>query len=258
MDTEQPQFAVIGVGRFGAFWGRELSRFFPVSFYDVDAGRAAQVAPYGRWESLETCLQKDYIFLTIPIRRLEDFLKQHGGAIRAGSVVLDCASVKLAVQEWFTAHLPESVYYAASHPLFGPDSSRTGIRGHRIVVVPGRIARSRLERMYRLLDRLGLRIISTTAEEHDRAMARTQALTHWLGRSLTAFGVGPESIDTHGYRLLAQVAEWASRDSRELFQDMHQFNPFTQDVRARFRDALTGLDAELSSLTANPAPEDET
>ncbi|MCA9755350.1 MAG: prephenate dehydrogenase [Candidatus Eisenbacteria bacterium] len=254
MKADRPRYGIIGYGRFGELVVRYLEAYGRLVV--CDPGR--QVPFPLQNGSLEAAASARAVILAVPIRMLEDTLQSLRPHLTPGTVVVDVASVKSLPMQWMETHLPPDVDYVGTHPLFGPDSSRTGIRGHRIVVVPGRIARSRLERMYRLLDRLGLRIISTTAEEHDRAMARTQALTHWLGRSLTAFGVGPESIDTHGYRLLAQVAEWASRDSRELFQDMHQFNPFTQDVRARFRDALTGLDAELSSLTANPAPEDET
>ncbi|MCB0305036.1 MAG: prephenate dehydrogenase [Calditrichaeota bacterium] len=237
MDTQQPQFAVIGVGRFGAFWGRELSRFFPVSFYDVDAGRAAQVAPYGRWESLETCLQKDYIFLTIPIRRLEDFLKQHGDAIRAGSVVLDCASVKLAVQEWFTAHLPESVYYAASHPLFGPDSARNSLANHTITLQPGRIPFQQYDLLAELFThRMGLRVLNISAEEHDRMMAYNLSLIHHLGRTFHKMQIGKLPLIMANLERMNHISRIAANDTEELFQDFYRFNPYAARVRDDFME----------------------
>ncbi|MEZ4648654.1 MAG: prephenate dehydrogenase [Candidatus Eisenbacteria bacterium] len=243
MKADRPRYGIVGYGRFGELVVRYLEAYGRVVIHDP----ARQIPFPLANSSLAEVASARAVIVAVPIRFLEKTLQDLRPHLAEGTIVVDVASVKSLPMSWMETHLPANVDYVGTHPLFGPDSARTGIRGHRIVVVPGRISSSRLERMRRLFDRAGLRIIATTAEQHDLAMARTQALTHWLGRSLTAFGVGPESIDTHGYRLLTQVAEWSSRDSWELFEDMHRFNPFTAEVRERFTKALTGLDAELSA-----------
>ena len=60
------ELSIIGAGRFGYFWGKHLSKYFPVSFYDIDQEREKDVQKIGQWDSLENCLNKKYIFLTIP------------------------------------------------------------------------------------------------------------------------------------------------------------------------------------------------
>ena len=75
MSNDQIEFSVVGIGRFGAFWGKHLSNFYSTCFYDIDQGKRNLVKNYGVWKNLETCLAKDYIFLTIPIRKIPEFLE---------------------------------------------------------------------------------------------------------------------------------------------------------------------------------------
>ena len=243
MRESRPRFGVFGFGRFGQMVVRELEPHGEVVVHDPGNPPAFPV----RKVSLEEAASARSVILAVPIRAIDDVLRSVSPHLQPGTLVLDVASVKTYPLTWMGAILPPHVDFVGTHPLFGPDSAKTGISGHRIVLVPGRIEPLRLDRMHRFLHRIGLRTVSTTPEAHDRAMARTQALTHWLGRALNDFGAGPESIDTHGYRLLLQVATWAGRDRRELFEDMHRFNPFATEVRTRFRTALDLLDAELVS-----------
>jgi len=243
MEEPRPEVGVLGFGRFGQMVVRELEPHTVVVVHDPVHPGSFPV----RNVSLEQAAAARVVLLAVPIRELPDVLRSLVAHLQPGTLVLDVASVKTYPLAWMEEILPPEVDFVGTHPLFGPDSAKTGLSGHRIVLVPGRIAPLRLERMHRFLHRLGLRTVSTTAETHDRSMARTQALTHWLGRALEAFGAGTESIDTHGYRLLLQVATWSSRDRRELFEDMHRFNPYAREVRDRFRAALESLDRDLTA-----------
>lgn len=243
MRESRPRFGVLGFGRFGQMVVRELEPHGEVVVHDPHETAAFPV----RNVSLEQAATARSVILAVPIRRLEETLRTLVPHLQAGTLVVDVASVKTYPLSWMESILPSDVDYVGTHPLFGPDSAKTGLSGHRMVIVPGRIGPVRLDRMHRFLHRIGLRTVTTTTEVHDRAMARTQALTHWLGRALGEFGAAQESIDTHGYRLLLQVSTWASRDQRQLFEDMHRFNPYSAEVRARFRAALESLDGDLTS-----------
>ena len=76
-----------------------------------------------------------------PQFKIEDFLKRNKQHFKKGSVIVDCASVKVPVLDWFENHLPDDVYYIASHPLFGPDSARNKLRDNVIMVMPGKVPR---------------------------------------------------------------------------------------------------------------------
>ena len=51
---------------------------------------------------------------------------------------------------------------------------------------------------------MGLVVIESTPEDHDKQIAVSLALTHFIGRALSEFGAGPLEIDTEGYSRLLQ------------------------------------------------------
>lgn len=77
---------------------------------------------------------------------------------------------------------------------------------------------------------LGLRVLEMTPEEHDRLAARSQGITHFIGRVLTEFGIAPTPIDTEGCRDLQLVVEQTCHDSFELFHDLENYNPYTMEM----------------------------
>ncbi len=234
--TNQPPFAaaIIGCGRFGAFWGKHLSQHVPVSFYDVDKSRRSEVEAYGEWTSLKNCLQKDVVFLTIPIRHMHAFLQKHATDFADGSIVIDCASVKIAVVRWFRETLPASVFYVASHPLFGPDSGAAGIQGQKITLSPGRIPFRHYRALVALFDKMGLLVLSMNAEEHDKLMAFNLSLIHHLGRTFHDMQIDKLSLVMANLDKMNWIARVAANDSLELFQDFYRYNPYAEVVRDHF------------------------
>ncbi len=234
MKTEKPTFSVIGAGRFGSFWGMHLSRRVPVSFFDRDARRRESIAPPAKWAALETCLTCDYVFLTIPIRHIAGFLQKNAAKFPAGTVVIDCASVKIAVEEWFRNYLPPHVHFVASHPLFGPDSAAGGIAGHTITLCPGRIPFRKYRYLVDLFYKMKLQVISMSPEEHDKLMAYNLSLIHHLGRTFHYMQIDKLSLVMANLDKMNWISRVAANDSMELFQDFYRYNPFAEVVRDNF------------------------
>jgi prephenate dehydrogenase len=88
-------------------------------------------------------------------------------------------------------------------------------------------------------------VIETTAENHDRQIAVSLSLTHFIGRSLAAFGAEPLDIDTEGYKRLMHILGVVSHDTIQLFEDMHAYNPFAKQKRQDFIDAMTAIHERL-------------
>lgn len=246
MENNTIEFAIIGAGRFGAFWGRHLSQFYPVYFYDIDASRESLIEPFGNRASLEACLEKPFIFLTIPIRRIEGFLKGHAVDFKPGTVLIDCASVKMIVINWFQQHLPEHIYFAASHPLFGPDSARNGLEDHTIALIPGRIP----FRYYTMLvdlfaEKMHLRVLNISAEEHDRLMAYNLTLIHHLGRTFDDMQISQLALKMASLSKLNHIARVTMNDSEELFYDFHYFNSFAREVEEQFISSFNKISEKI-------------
>jgi prephenate dehydrogenase len=225
------EFSIIGAGRFGSFWGRHLSNFHPTCFYDTDPDKEASIKRFSDWQTLETCLQKKYIFLTIPIGKLEDFLKKNAVHIKPSSIVIDCASVKEPVIQWFEKYLPADVYYVASHPLFGPDSARLRLNDHLMVLMPGRVPFADYRFLVRFLtDKFKLQVYNMTAEEHDEMMAYNLNLVHHLGRALYDLGIGRLPLMMSGLKKLNEIVSVVMNDTQELFGDFYKYNRFAAHV----------------------------
>lgn len=236
------EISIIGSGRFGLFWGAHLNMHHPVYFYDVDESKRDRIHDISgnliaTWESLEVCLSKDYIFLTIPIGRMATFLQENALKINAGSVLVDCASVKEPVIDWFAKYLPEEIYYAASHPLFGPDSARDGLEGHIIALIPGRIPYRNYQMLVHLFsDLMNLTVLNLTPQEHDKLMAYNLSLVHHLGRTFHNMQIFKLPLMMSSLKNLNQISQIVMNDSQELFEDFYRYNAYSEEISIKFLD----------------------
>jgi prephenate dehydrogenase len=143
--------------------------------------------------------------------------------------------------------LPENVDILGTHPMFGPDSAADSLQGRKIVLCRVRMGAERYEKVRSYLASRGLALIETSAAEHDRQIAVSLALTHFIGRSLAEMGTQPQVIDTEGYKRLLRILEVVENDTWQLFEDMNRFNPYACKTRQAFRDAMETIEQRLKS-----------
>ena len=136
----------------------------------------------------------------------------------------------------------------ATHPLFGPDSvKRLGIEGQKIVVSPVRVTEEQLNMFEKMFEKMKFKIIHATPEEHDRQMARSQALVHFLGRGLAELDLQDQEISTPDYQSLLRINDLVTNDTLQLFLDMQRFNPYAKEVREELIQALQKLGNNIQS-----------
>jgi prephenate dehydrogenase len=132
-----------------------------------------------------------------------------------------------------------------THPLFGPDSGRTGIEGMTIALCPARTGRA--DSVADFLTSMGLRVEVTTPEEHDRQMAQVQAITHYVARALDRAGLKDHTLKTPSFERLLGVVRTLVKDSPDMFHALETLNPWAAEERARLLDALHIIDKQLAS-----------
>jgi prephenate dehydrogenase len=248
-------FGVIGYGRFGTLAARHLAEAGAVIAWDQAWEGLLQsigpdeppaplrpVPPVRSGSLAEVCRARVVIFC-VPIRALRTALVLARDHFRPGTLVADTCSVKILPCRWMEELLPDSVQILGTHPLFGPDSAQEGLKGHKIAITRPRL--SRPDRVREFLQGLGLTVYEVTPEEHDRSMADTQSLVHWLGRALARIEAKPRDLDTMGYRRLLEILHHVNRDSWELYVDLQVYNPFAALARENLLTALRSLDQEL-------------
>jgi prephenate dehydrogenase len=238
---------IIGFGRFGKLMAGYLAKDFKVFVYNR-SDKAAQISGIGAVPAdLAQAAGQRVVILSVPISRMQDFLEEIAPLLANDAVVVDVCSVKVYPVQWMTQLLPKSVSILPTHPMFGPDSAAASLLDRKIVLCRGRIAEARYEKIKHYLASRGLIVIETTPEEHDRQIALSLCLTHFIGRSLDAFGAEELIIDTEGYKRLLHILGVVTHDTWQLFVDMNRYNPYAEKNRSGFMAAMTEMEEKLKA-----------
>ena len=239
------EIGVYGLGRFGSFWAHQLSRHFSVKGYSRNAGRAT---PEGVSRADEAVvLSCDVLFLCTAISSMEEVLLRIREQVRPGMLIIDTCSVKVFPIALMDKLLPAAADYLGLHPMFGPDSGKSGIQGLPLVVCEGRLPVERRTEWIDIFVRMGLHVIQLTAAQHDREAAYTQGITHFIGRVLDDLHLEPSTIATLGFEKLLEIVGQTCNDPVQLFIDLQRYNPYTSAMRKELNDSLSRIMSQLET-----------
>ncbi len=236
------KIAIIGFGRFGELLAGILKDHGEIHIMSQSGHSGA--FPLIQKEQLG---EMDWIIPAVPISALEDTLKEIASEIRPGTLVMDVCSVKVKPCEWLLKHMPSEVEVIGSHPMFGPDSAKNGLKGLQMVLCQLRSSEKTLEEVRELFGNLGLKLIETTPEEHDIQAANCLGLVHFLGRGLDEMKLKKQEITTMGFDRLLAVNETVANDTWQLFLDMQYYNPYAAGARQRLMEALAAVEAKIQA-----------
>lgn len=243
----KPHLGLIGFGAFGQLAARVLGKDFQIRAHDPDPVARASMAALGVAAApLETVARCPVVILAAPVAAFAEIASAIAPHLVPGALVCDVGSVKMGPAAVLDAALPGHVEIVATHPLFGPQSARAGIEAQKIVLCPLRGASARP--LARFLSRkLGLEVIVTTPEAHDRDLAVVQGLTHLVARAIAEFGPPPTRMTTLSFERLMEAVEMVRYDAPGVFDAIERDNPFAASVRTDFL-------ARLAVLSAQPQP----
>lgn len=240
------EIGIIGAaGRFGSYLADQLAR---VGHTVHGADIRSDGAQYER--AMTRACQAPTVVYAVPIRALERVVQETQERLAPNAIVLDVCSVKMVPCAILERCLPGRAVIG-THPLFGRESAPVTCAGQRAAVcLPeglrgtplGERASARADQLFTTL---GLTIVHCTAAEHDMQIARSQFLTHFLGRGAQRCGIGRVALSTKSHDDLMDIIDIVCHDSVELFEDMAAFNPMAERVRSDFLAALTAIDQEL-------------
>jgi prephenate dehydrogenase len=240
------KFGIVGYGRFGKLWAEALKPHGEVLVAEKNADAGAEKSGI-QMAGLATVAKADVVFVLTPISEFERSCQQLKEHLAPNTLVVDCCSVKThpvaVMQRVFDSNQP----LLATHPLFGPDSAKRnqGVQGFKIVICPIRCSAGQEQSLTKLFQTLGLVVLTSTPEEHDREMANSQGLVHFIGRGLAALDLQPQDIATPDFQALLNINTMVVNDTWRLFLDMHQYNPYTRQIRKKFIHQLQQLDKAI-------------
>lgn len=244
------EIAVFGLGRFGAFWAELLRPLGTVYGYNRSS---RPLPPEVRPIALEDIGRVDAIFLCAAISAMTEVCAQIAPFIGPSTTVLDTCSVKVFPADAMARLLPEGVPIVPLHPMFGPDSAGDHEHGRPLVLCPdprgSAAGAAAADAWAALFADLGLTVHRMTPDQHDLEAARTQGITHFIGRLLGDLGLQPSPIGTLGYRKIFEVMEQTCNDPWQLFLDLQKYNPHTRPVREDLDKSFRKLIDTLATLT---------
>lgn len=241
------QIGVYGLGRFGSFWASCLAREINDSRI-VAYSRSAHEVPEGvSLVDEEEVLSSDILFFCVTISAFEKVLEKVAPRIRKGAIVMDTCSVKTYPAAWMMRYLDSNDYHLiATHPMFGPDSARNGVKGLPMVLCPLSGKDEKYQMIYDMFSSWKLDVLEMTPREHDREAAYSQGVTHFVGRTLRQMGMTPTPIATQGYRSLMTIVDQTCNDPITLFYDLQRYNPYAREMRLSLQVAIEKVLNELA------------
>jgi len=191
----------------------------------------------------------DVVMISVPMAQATAVASEIGRFVRRDAILCDLNSLKRDICAAMERSGAGEV--VGLHPMFGP--SVHSLRRQKIVICPVRegphAAWLRSE-----LASLGLEIVESTPDEHDRMMAVVQVLTHYstivMGAALERSGL--DLADTLRftspiYRLeLAFVGRLFAQDP-DLYAEIEMTNPDGAALRKAFLDAANEIDHMLEN-----------
>lgn len=232
--VDRPSVGVIGMGDFGKLTTKHLKDVCSVKCFDKNN-------PDGT--HLKDIMKCDYIIVAVPLSALPGLLQQIRPILKPSTVLIDVCSVKQKPMEIYKQILPKHKNLVFTHPMFGPQSAGSGLVGHTIIFCNQNTASKNIQKFCR--DRLGLKVVSMSAPEHDVVMANMHALTFFVARGLNNLGLKPSRFQAPSFKILLDLVELDKAQSQELFETVECGNPAASLVRSHFIDELQKLDARL-------------
>lgn len=238
---------IIGFGRLGKLIARYLKEDADVivcDLTDVSAQAKELGVEHGTLDQVCAC---PIVIPFVPISEFESLIIKIKEKLKPGTLLVDVCSVKELPVNAMEKHLKDDVQILATHPMFGPDSAKDTVFGHKIVICPVRIKDKLYSDIKRYLNGHGLKVIESTPEEHDRQISHSLVLAHFIGRTLMDTGAQRQEIETLGYKRLMKILGVVQNDSWQLFVDMNKYNRFAEQARANFINSLSAIDEKLKT-----------
>ena len=189
----------------------------------------------------------DAVLLSVPEPVALAAIGRLVGTVRPDALIVDTSSVKSTVVPALhaAATIAGDVEALSLNPMFAPSLGFAGHPVASVVVRDGRRGRA----LHDLIEDWGARVVTVTADQHDRVAAAAQALTHAaviaFGAALTELNVDIADLDRLGppphtalLSLLARIASGAP----EVYWDVQSANPYAPAARRALSRGVSQLE----------------
>ncbi len=191
--------AIIGVGLIGGAFGMALlkkgftGRVIGIGRNEKRLKVAKRMGAITEYSTDYWILgEADLVFLATPVIHIESLLEGIGPYLKAGALLTDGGSTKEKIVSTAHKFLPPYVFFVGSHPVTG--SEKSGVHftksdlfeGAVCAVTPDKTTdKKALGNVIKLWKALGSTVISMKPAVHDKLLASTSHLPHFVAAALT-------------------------------------------------------------------------
>jgi len=243
------RIAIIGVGLIGASIARAAREFGAanvISLYDADPAvrqRARELALGDVFENAEAAVAKaELVVLAVPVGAMGAATAACARGLKIGAIVTDVGSVKQAVVDAVSEHLPTYVYFVPGHPIAGtefsgPDAGFASLFHNRWhILTPLKDDRAAyaaaVDQLADFWRALGAEVDRMDAERHDVVLAVTSHLPHLIAFNIVAMAEDLESVTE------SEVVKYSASGFRDFTRIAASDPTMWRDVFLNNRDAV--------------------
>ncbi|HJO92611.1 MAG TPA: prephenate dehydrogenase [Victivallales bacterium] len=243
-DNDRLNIGIIGYGNFGKLMTYHLSKFHNIYVYDKNINPKVKLPEKVHFTNLDKITDCKILIIAVAMGAFESVVKSIHNRLKPGTLIMEVTSVKIRPLEILEKYLSDDIEILGTHPLFGPQSTKDGIKGRKIALFPVRCSSTECIKKF-LFDKLKLKILEMSPEQHDKEMAQVQALSHFVGHAFKKINLTDYKTNTATYNHLLTARDIVANDSDDLFNTIQNENPYASDMRNRFLDAIQATQEEI-------------
>jgi len=253
--------ALIGIGLIGSSLARALRRDSPSTSIVACARRSETLATVRRLEladettddPAEAAAGADLVVIATPLSAYAEIGQRIGPALKLGAILTDVGSVKQAVIRDLQPHVPPGVHFVPGHPVAGTEHSgpESGFaelfRGRWCILIPlPETAAPAVGWVARMWERIGMRVVTMSADHHDKVLAVTSHLPHLIAYTIVGTATDLEDslksevieFSASGFRDFTRIAASDPVMWRDIFLNNREA---VLEILQRFNEDLTAL-----------------
>ncbi len=253
--------ALIGIGLIGSSLARALRRESPGTTLVACARRAETLATVRRLaladettdDPATAAADADLVVIATPLSTYAEIGRRIAPALRPGAIVTDVGSVKEAVIRDLRPHLPDGVHFVPGHPVAGtehsgPEAGFAELFHGRwcILTPPPETPPEAVADVTRMWERAGMRVVTMSADHHDRVLAVTSHLPHLIAYTIVGTATDLEDslksevieFSASGFRDFTRIAASDPVMWRDIFLNNREA---VLEILQRFNEDLTAL-----------------
>lgn len=259
--THPPKISLIGLGLLGASLGHALKRgkiAASITGFDSNPDVRQRAMEVGFVDSVaDSCAaavaEADIVFLNVPIGAMGAVAQACAPALKQGAIVTDVGSVKQAVLDFVTPHLPKGVHFVAGHPIAGteysgPDAGFASLFDERwcILTPTDETDKDALDVVKKLWTDIGCNVDIMDPEHHDLVLAITSHVPHLIAYNIVGTAADLEQVtqsevikySAGGFRDFTRIAASDPIMWRDVFLNNSEA---VLEMLGRFNEDLTAL-----------------